>query len=215
MKAAPRLCLVPRLTGLGGPSSFQSRLAQGLAGRGVDISYDLGDPGCSAVLVTGGIYNLGGLAQARRRGARIVQRLDGMNWIHRKRRTGWRHYWRSELNNWVLSFIRRHLAHAIIYQSRFSQNWWERVYGRLSKPAAVVYNGVDLQAWSPHGPGELPANALRLLMVEGHLGGGNETGLENALDLAACLLRDYRLPVELVVAGDVPSSLQGELLLVS
>jgi glycosyltransferase involved in cell wall biosynthesis len=139
---------------------------------------------------------------------RIVQRLDGMNWLQRKQRTGLRAYLRAEGNNLILAFIRRSLAHAIVYQSRFSQDWWQQAHGSLPTPCRVVYNGVDLDLYSPLGPQQRPTDHFRILLVEGHLEQGNARGLENAVGLAACLRQAHRLPVELVVVGDVALQLR-------
>ena len=135
---------MPHLMGLGGMVSFQSRLATGLKQRGIQVSYDLRASDCSAVLVVGGTRQLVDLWRARRRGIRIVQRLDGMNWLHRKQPTPLRRYIRAEANNMVLAFIRRFLATDIVYQSRFSKEWWEREHGNLRNPSGVIYNGVEL-----------------------------------------------------------------------
>lgn len=204
-----KICLVPRLEGLGGPSSFQARLRTGLAQRGIEVTYDLADPGCSSLLVIGGSARLDQLWWAKRRGLRIVQRLDGMNWVHRLRKTGLRHYLRSEINNTLLRTIRKNLADCIAYQSHFSKTWWERVYGPLSIPDTVIYNGVDLAMFTPAGPGTPPKDCLRLQVVEGHLGGGNEAGLLSAVHLARELTVTHSLPVELAVIGDVPERLRG------
>jgi glycosyltransferase involved in cell wall biosynthesis len=133
-----------------------------------------------------------------------------MNWIHRVSRTGLRHFLRSEGNNLILSTIRRRLAGEIVYQSGFSQDWWERVYGRMAKPCRVIHNAVDLDHFSPTGPGCPPENLIRIQMVEGHLGGGNEIGFQNGLALAETLIRAHNLPVELCIAGDVPAGLRRE-----
>jgi len=210
---SPRICLVPHLSGLGGMVSFQGRLAAGLLERGIEVGYNLDAGGWDAVLVVGGTRQLVSLWRARKRGARIVQRLNGMNWIHRKTRTGLRHALRSEANNAILALIRGGLAQHIIYQSCFSQQWWDRVYGRATCSSTVVYNGVDLNVFTPQGPRVLedfdqPPRRYRLLLVEGHLGGVYAMGLENAVHLAGLLRKDYGLPVELVVVGDVPPNVQ-------
>ena len=192
-----RICIVPRLSGVGGMVSFQGRLVQGLARRGVQVTYDLDDAPFQAVLVVGGTRQLAPLWRLRRRGVRIVQRLDGMNWLHRLQRTGAHHFLRAESGNLLLAFIRARLAHAIVYQSRFSQEWWERRRGPLTVSSSVVYNGVDLDVFSPHGPSDPPAANYRLLLVEGSLMGGYEHGLEAAEALA------YRLSSRL---GEITSS---------
>lgn len=201
-----RICLTPRAV-TGGPASFQTRLAEGLARRGIQVCYDA-DEACDAILITGGTRRLAALWRARRRGVRLVQRLNGMNWLHRLRRTGLRHYLRAEYGNWLLAFIRARLADGIVYQSEFSRRWWEARRGPTPVPSRVVHNGVDLAMFTPQGPEQPPADRYRILLVEGNLGGGYETGLEVALRLADLLAG--RLPVELMVAGRIAPRLQAQ-----
>ncbi len=188
--------------------SFQAKLVAGLNHHGIQVSYDLSDHDCSAVLVIGGTRKLAALWQAHRRGVHIVQRLDGMNWLHRKQPTGVRQYLRAEANNQILTVIRRYLADAIIYQSRFSQQWWEKVHGNPGAPSGVIYNGVDLVFYSPLGPHKRPGDHFRILLIEGHLGKDNAQGLDSAVRMVALLRDEHHLPVELVIAGDVAQELQ-------
>lgn len=190
--------------------SFRGKLINGLANRGIDVSLDLKDRPYAAVLVVGGTRDLPGLWHAKRRGVRIVQRLDGMNWIHRKRRTGWRHYARAEYGNIILSVIRSRLADKIVYQSEFSHQWWERIYGISQRPWHIVYNGVDLQHYSPTGQGKKPDDHIRILLVEGAISGGYEWGLETAIQVAERINRPDKKRVELMVVGRVAESLQRE-----
>ncbi len=205
------LCIFPPQTGFGGPASFTGRLAAALQGRGVEVQPDPLAPGCSAVLVVGGSKRLDVLWRARRRGARIVQRLDGMNWLHRRLPASLKLYLRSEINNGLLSVIRSRLADSIIYQSLFSQEWWHRVRGPLKAAETVIYNGVDLEQFSPQGPEERPADHYRLLLVEGHLGGAWATGLHNAVDLLHELGTVTSSRWELTIAGDVPGDIRQQL----
>jgi glycosyltransferase involved in cell wall biosynthesis len=133
-----------------------------------------------------------------------------MNWIHRHKRTGWRHFVRAEYGNVILSLIRSKFADKIIYQSEFSHQWWERVYGKSPVPWAVVHNGVDLDRYTPNGVREPPADHDRILLVEGALGGGYETGLEIAIQMADSLCETYSRNLELVVVGRVSTSVQQE-----
>ncbi len=203
-----RICLTPRVHGVGGMVSFQARLAQGLAGRGVQVTTDLDDLPYEAVLVIGGTRDLRRLGRARRQGVRIVQRLNGMNWLHRRVRTGLKHYLRAEFGNRLLALIRGHYADAIIYQSQFAHGWWERIYGPTRVPAHEVYNGVDLSAYTPDGPEQRPAERSRLLVVEGSLGGGYEMGLETAVSLAERLENAHSLRMEVMVVGKVAPALE-------
>ena len=204
-----KICLAPKLAGIGGPASFQARLAAGLEQRGISVTYDLDDPTIQALLVSGSLLRLDRIRSVRRRGVRVVQRLAGLNWVHRRHWTGLRHFIRSEGNNYLLSNLRGHLADRLVYQSEFARAWWERIYGVAPAPSTVIYNGVDLSLYTPAGPRDLPEDRFRILLVEGHFGGGNEAGLTNAIRLARCLIDTYQMTVELCVVGDVPARLRG------
>lgn len=209
-KRISRVCLIPNVSGVGGMVSFRGKLVKGLADRGIGVSFDLSDTPYAAILVIGGTRNLPGLWRAKRRGVRIIQRLDGMNWIHRKRRTGWRHFLRAEYGNMLLSVIRSRLADQIVYQSEFSHSWWERVYGGGSTPWRVVHNGVDLERYTPTGAGNVPDDHVRILLVEGSIGGGYEWGLETAIHMAERISTTYSRNIEVMVVGRVSASLQHE-----
>ncbi len=193
--------------------SFQQKFAAGMERLGIHVCYDLEDWPYQAVLVIGGTRQLAGLWRARRRGARIVQRLDGMNWLHRVKRTSkgqstsLHTILRSEYGNLVLAFIRRQIAQRVVYQSEFAHKWWERTQGVLGIPSDVVYNGVDLNEYSPQGAGKPPAGRYRILLVEGSLMGGYEAGLEAAVGLAERIQTDFSRErpgqVELMVVGRV------------
>jgi glycosyltransferase involved in cell wall biosynthesis len=215
------ICILPQINGVGGPASFQSRLIAGLKARDISVHHDPLAPGTGAILVIGGTQQVPDLLRARRRGVRIVQRLNGMNWIHRKRYTGFAHFVRAERNNWLLAYIRRYLADEVVYQSDFARTWWQTMHGSVRSRGKVIYNGVDLNRFTPQNPadrpGAHPQDHVRLLLVEGHLRGGYELGLESAVALDQALnthaesVSQRSGPgrrVELVVAGDVAPELQ-------
>lgn len=191
-------------------ASFQRKLAQGLEARGIEVVYRLEDAPYAAILVVGGLRDLVGLWRAHQRGITVVQRLNGMNWLHRLRRTGPRHYLRAEYGNAILRLIRSRIAGKIVYQSNFARAWWERVYGPTRVPGWVIYNGVDLERYTPQGSHNRPDHAWQVLLVEGRLAGGYEIGLETAVGLVEHMQVDRSRPVELVVAGDVALSLQAQ-----
>jgi len=148
--------------------------------------------------------------------------LDGMNWLHKLppldkiNPTRARHFLRAEFANLLLSQIRSHLATRVVYQSHFVQDWWENVYGSTPVPSQVIYNGVDLQTYAPHDADLRPKQVYRLLLVEGSLMGGYESGLGVAVQLAESMqLRLQQDPspqeiqqVELFVVGQVPQRLR-------
>lgn len=196
----PRICIVPRVEGLGGVTSFRLKFENGLRARGVDV---INDPSqtADAVLVLAGTRHLLPLWRARRRGVRVVQRLDGINWIHRVRWAGPRYTVRAIYGNANLSFIRRRLADHVIYQSQFIQRWWEDWYKPARVPSSVIINGVDLARYTPQGLHERPTGHYRILVVEGSLAGGQNYGIHNAVDLAATLAKKHK--IELMVVGRV------------
>ncbi len=182
-----KICILPEHRGVGGPASFRERIISGLSREGCQVVTDPLEAGIAAILVIGGTRRLDQLWQARRKGTRIVQRLNGINWVHRKTRTGLRHYLRSEVNNWILATIRGRLADHIVYQSAFTAEWWTGAFGKTPYPFTVIHNGVDLEEYSPSPKAALPADSIRLLVVEGRFGGGYEVGLENAVRFSQAL----------------------------
>lgn len=216
-----KVCIVPRVHGVGGMVSFRDRLVSVLERQGVEVTQDLSDFPYQAVLVIGGTRQLNELRKARRRGIPIVQRLDGMNWLHRlppsasRPRFSLRHLLRAELANLNLALIRHRFATAIVYQSQFAKQWWEQAYGATHQPHRVIYNGVDLSRFTPLGEHQRPSNRLRILMVEGSLGGGYEWGLRVALRLVEemYVLQDqwsahYPQGLELMIVGQVAESVR-------
>src|SRR5687767_10717560 len=179
----PRICIVPKVDGLAGVASFRLKFEEGLRLRGVEVTHDPSQ-GADAILVLAGTKKLLSLWRARRRGSRIVQRLDGINWVHRVRWAGLRYTVRAIYGNANLSFIRNRLADHVIYQSQFIKHWWEDWYRPARVPSSVIINGVDLNRYTPHGLHERPSSHYRLLVVEGSLAGGQNSGLFNAAYLA-------------------------------
>jgi len=196
----PTICIVPRVEGAGGVTSFRLKFEEGLRARKVAVTYDLSE-GADAVLVLAGTRHLLSLWRARRRGMRIVQRLDGINWVHRARWAGLRYTVRAIYGNANLSFIRSRLADHVIYQSQFVKHWWEEWYRPSLTPDSVIINGVDLARYTPNGLHERPSNHYRLLVVEGSMAGAQNSGLVHAAQLAGILSRKFK--IELTIVGRV------------
>ena len=216
-----KVCLVPRVHGVGGMVSFQDRLTAVFERWGVEVTQDLRDMPYQAVLVIGGTRQLSELWRVRRRGIPIVQRLDGLNWLHRlpsgvrPPSLSLRYRLRAEVANLTLAIIRRRLATAVVYQSQFARGWWERVYGQTPLPNRVIYNGVDLDRFTPQGEHQRPTDRLRVLMVEGSLGGGYEWGLGVAVQLLQELSalqaewgKGYPQGLELMVVGQITETVR-------
>ncbi len=203
-----RICIVPRVEGLAGVASFRLKFENGLRARDVEVTNDLSRP-TDAVLVLAGTKNLLPLWIAHRRGQRIVQRLDGINWVHRVRLTGLRYTVRAIYGNANLSFIRRRLADKVIYQSNFIKNWWEDWYKPARVSSSVILNGVDLDQYTPHGLHERPFGHYRILIVEGSMSGALNSGLYTAINLSNLL--SHKFKIELMIVGRVDKHTQNKL----
>ncbi len=202
------ICITPRAQS-GGVASFRMKFEEGLRKRRIDVTYDPRQA-ADAILVLGGTRSLLPLWRAKQRGVRLVQRLDGINWVQRARWSGLTYTLRAEYGNVLLAFIRKHLAERVIYQSQFIRRWWEAWYGGVDAPGQVIWNGVDLETYAPRGQNSIPPQPpYRLLVVEGSLAGGLDTGLRAAFQLAETL--SASMPVELLVAGKVDERLVGRL----
>lgn len=200
-----RICITPFVQGTGGMASFRLKFEQGLKSRGIDITYDL-DSNFESLLLIAGTRFLPRLSRVRRRGIRVVQRLDGINWVHRVKWSGARYTVRAVYGNFMLSLIRNRFADRVIYQSRFIRQWWEDWYGVADAPASVIINGVDLQTYTPAGEHERPTDKFRMLLLEGSLARGLNSGLFHAVSVAEKLSTKYSM--EVVVAGTVDEATQ-------
>jgi len=206
------ICVLPELKGYGGPSSFQAKLKKGLQDIGISVHHDIHEPGTRALLVIGGTRRINDLIYAKRHGIRIVQRLDGMNWLHKKRKTGIKHFLRSERMNLQLSSTRRYFADAVVYQSKFTRDWWNTTFGSLQTPHTVIYNAVDLAEFTPGESAYKAGEEIRILVVEGSFKGGHERDLKNAVEAAIAIARESATSVRLLIAGKVENTQKNDLI---
>ncbi len=202
-KEISRICVFPKFLVHGGPASFQAKFKKGMAERGIEVTYDLEDHPYDVVLVSGGLRFPGKLKSAAEKNIPIVQRLDGINWVHKRSNTGLKHYIKSEYGNLIISYLRDRVVNKIVYQSEFVLKNWERVYGPAKVPHVVVHNGIDLDRYTPDGPHDRPVSPLKIALVEGGFGGGHQYGLETTVRLIEELKNKHGLLVEAHIAGRV------------
>ncbi|MFN2383269.1 MAG: glycosyltransferase family 4 protein, partial [Gemmatimonadota bacterium] len=119
------------------------------------------------VVIVGGTARLWWLWRAKRRGARIVHRLDGINWRYRVMPVSRRRRLSDRLRNRQMAWIRNTLADHVVYQSAFIRDWWHREYGPAPCPESVIYNGVDLDEFTPPADNAAPRERPLLICVEG------------------------------------------------
>lgn len=195
-----RICITPFVEKTGGMASFRLKFEQGLKTRDIEVTYDLDDK-FDAVLVIAGTRFIRDLNRIRKQGIRVVQRLDGINWVHRVKWSGVRYTVRAVYGNAMLALIRNRCADRVIYQSHFIRKWWEDWYGVAKSPAIVIHNGIDLNAYTQNGGHERPKTTFRMLLLEGNLTYGLSSGLFHAVSVAEKLAEKFSL--EVVVAGNV------------
>lgn len=201
-----RICIAAQPGVTGGPASFQRKLTSGLKAKGIDVAWGLNDTPYDLVLVINGTRRLGELLQCRRKGIPVVQRLGGPNWMHRHLPFHLRYYIMAEARNLLMRFIRSYVADSVVYQSHFVENWWNRVYGEASAPTHVIYNGVDLDLFSPAGAVNRSTADISLISVEGTQWDKNSVAVDVAQRLA-----DKGKSIELHVLGQPMTDMEDHL----
>ena len=199
-------------------SHSKRRFSDGLIARKVQVTYDLEDRPYDAVLVIGGTRKIAALMRVRQKGIPVVQRLDGMNWLHRAyarkgiKNIQLRHFLRAEYGNILLAYIRKQIADKVVYQSEFVNTWWHKVRGKTKANGVVIHNGVDLDIYKPDENIRRSTEITRILLVEGSLMGGYEQGLEAAIRLTDKLRGSYPAivnnQIELMIVGRVPENIK-------
>ena len=197
------ICLLPEATSLGGPRTFQQNLTAWARQTGeAEIHFDADREDIDAFLVIGAPKKyLKRLLDARRRGIPVVHRLNGMNWVHRQRPESLGYSLHSEAANLAIAAYRRFVCSKIVYQSPFCENRWNRVYGPVSKPAEVIFNGTDVQRFCPGENAPEIAERIDFLLAEGSFRYGMDFGLDVAAGLALGLSQRFPQPVCMHVAG--------------
>ncbi|MBR6090783.1 MAG: glycosyltransferase family 4 protein, partial [Anaerolineaceae bacterium] len=197
------ICLVPEATSLGGPRTFQKNLITwSEKSPEIDIHFDAGREDIDAFLVIGGPKKyLKRLLLARRTGIPVVHRLNGMNWIHRVRSSGLKYAVHSEAANLAIAYYRRCVCSKIVYQSPFCEQRWNSVYGKLSKPSKIIFNGTDIQQFRPAEQAPDFSGEIRFVLAEGSFRYGMDFGLDAAAELAIQLAERFSRPVRMIAAG--------------
>ena len=98
------------------------------------------------------------LMQAKRKRIPIIQRLDGVFYPA----VAGRRWWALNLPIWMTY---RFFSDWIIFQSKFSERSCRRFLGAPRCPVSWIYNGVDLNRFSPGKRVEKPGNELSLLCI--------------------------------------------------
>lgn len=134
----------------GGPGSFQKRFEAELKNRGYKIIYAYDTDKADIVFVVGGTKKLIWLLKNKFNKIPIIYRLDGINWIHRKRKIVPLPFIKSEIQNIICKIIHKFLSSYIVYQSIFVKEWWKSAGWRKSKNYEIINNGIDIEEFRPY-----------------------------------------------------------------
>ena len=156
----------PHKPGSGGPGSFQRRFEQELKDRGWKVGYKSTEKKPDLIFVVGGTRHILWLLRMKMRGVPVLYRLDGISWLHRKKKVGIKHFLVAEYRNVLGKIIHAYIADKIVYQSNFVQNWWNKAGYRKRQNSSIIYNGVILPINTTIGTLNCNQN---LLVLEGNI----------------------------------------------
>lgn len=158
----------PHPPGSGGPGSFQRRFEQELISNNYHITYADTKVSGDIVFIVGGTGKIFWLLKMKLKGVPIIYRLDGINWLHRKKRgkRGIKAYLSAEISNLITKTIHAFFADFIVYQSEFVHEWWNKKGWKKPKHFSIIYNAVNLSLINPE---IKEANTPKLVCLEGYL----------------------------------------------
>lgn len=160
--------MFPHPPGAGGPGSFQVRFEKALLAAGHSISYHGKDTLIpDVIMVVGGTRKLAWLWGMKKKGVTIIYRLDGIGWLHKKKKVSLRYYLQAEFRNALSKTIHAFLAHKIVYQSQFVNEWWDRSGWRKRKNTSIIHNGVSIPEYSQIKSALQQRHTNRLVILEG------------------------------------------------
>ncbi len=127
----------------GGPGTFQENISVFLEQSGFKISYPGEKNKPDVIFIVGGTAKILWILFHKCMGAKVIHRVDGINWKHRVFSVSPGKSLISSARNALVRFIRRYLADYVIYQSNFVKAFWEERYGTVAVPQSVIYNGCN------------------------------------------------------------------------
>lgn len=192
-----KICIPFKIKDVGGSSTFVKNFVTQLKQNGIEITHNPKE--YADIFFVMSSRPLKEILDAKRRGSKIVQRLDGTYYYRVKGAT-------YPLWNMRMKFIHNYLADFVIYQSEFSKFLCNKFLGTSKKPWTIIKNGVDTQLFSP----QITTYNLRDFSSQKILFTVSQFRHEDMITPlieAACLLRSRRQDFKLIIAGDFTSSI--------
>ena len=140
MLTSPIICFPHSPSSEGGPGTFQKNFEAYLKQNNYKVIYPNSKIKPDLIVVVAGTRKVFWLIFMKFRGAKILHRLDGMNWKYTIEKITFANKLKQILQNLVIVFIRNYLADHIIYQSKFVENWWTTKFKR-KKNSSIIVNG--------------------------------------------------------------------------
>ncbi len=131
------------IKGIGGTATFALKFKSGMEQQGHEVFFDYREDYDVLFLIVQ--CPLAYLWDAKKKGKKIIQRLDGTYYWSV---SGWKY----TLYNLKAKIIRHFFTDFTIYQSEYSKYCAEKFLGKKhSDPSSLIYNGVDLELFSSKG----------------------------------------------------------------
>ena len=142
-----KICIPFKPGDVGGTSIFMRKFVEGLMKKGIEVTTDINDDYelLFVIITYDGFFNKK-LQEKKKEGVKIVQRLDGVmtfatsNFFY-------------PLRNFGMKYVHNKLADYIIFQSEYSKFLCDKYLGQPRCDWSIIYNGVDIDKFSPMGDG--------------------------------------------------------------
>jgi glycosyltransferase involved in cell wall biosynthesis len=134
----------PHPPGSGGPGSFQTRFENELKTKNWKITYAGKTDKTNVIFIVGGTRKIFWLIWMKLKGIPIILRLDGIVWLHKKKKVSFKHYIKASSSNLINKFIHAFLANTIVYQSEFVKQWWKNEAWVNRQNTYIIYNAVTI-----------------------------------------------------------------------
>lgn len=127
----------------GGPGTFQLNMTQLFLRNGHQVFIHPSRGRHDVVFVISGTRNIISLLLYKRRGALILQRLDGISICSDLNRYSIKTIFISVLRVLLMQLIRKYIADIVIYQSFYVKRIWECKFGHVKSQQAVILNAAN------------------------------------------------------------------------
>jgi len=170
-----------RIKSRGGPSTFQHRFIEQLKIKKIKTSFNFSLK-ADYVFVNSGTRKLISLIILKLIGVKIIQRLDGYNHNFKVKKNPFKIIIKAQIQNFIISFIRKFLANKIIYQSKYSKKIWEKRFGKVLKPNTIIYNSSSSEFFKNYNNKLIKNKKFKIIIIEGNIQMENLT-----LNILKCL----------------------------